>query len=229
MNVDVIILSYTKDLYFYGLLQRTINSLLWSEKDINFNINIVETNTQYLEQGFVTPSAKTIITPQEEFNYNRFLNKGLEQCNAEWIIIANNDLVFTKNWLTKIFTFQKNNPEFLSFSPFEPNWHCHQNLDSNEQVYEGYRTAYEVVGWCIVLNRHVLKECNLFDERFAFWYQDNDYAMSIKQKNIKHALIRNSRVYHETSKSHNLLGTKQNELTHEQVEIYKNKWGFKNE
>jgi hypothetical protein len=224
MEIDVIILSYTKDLYFYGLLQRTLNTLHWSEKDIKFNVNVVETNEKYLEQGFVSNNVANVITPKEEFNYNRFLNFGLNECKNEWLVVANNDLVFTKGWLSKIFEIKNNNPDFLSFCPFEPNWHCHKSLLNEQNFYEGYRTAYEVTGWCIVMHQSVLKTCNLFDESFAFWYQDNDYAMSLKQHNIRHALVRNSRVYHETSKSHDLLGSKKNILTHEQVNTFNNKW-----
>jgi GT2 family glycosyltransferase len=223
MDIDVIILSNTQDLKYYGLLQRTINTLVWSEPRFNFNIIVVESNEKYLEKGFVCYNCNKIITPKEKFNYNRFLNIGLKETHSDWVIIANNDLIFSKNWLTKIFEFQKNNNEYKSFSPFEPNWHCHKSLENNE-FYSGYRAAYEITGWCLLINREVIEKCDLFDETFAFWYQDNDYAMTLQKHQIKHALIRSSRVYHESSQSHKLLGDKENELTHEQSEIFYNKW-----
>jgi hypothetical protein len=222
-EVDTIILSNTKDIHYYGLLQRTINTLRWSEDTINFNTIIVESNKDYINKGYISNNANNIIVPSCEFNYNKFLNIGLQSCENEWIIIANNDLIFSKKWLTKIFDFRAKNKNFLSFSPYEPNWHCHKSLPVCS-FYEGYRTAYEITGWCIVMHHSIINKCQLFDEQFAFWYQDNDYAMSLKTKNIKHALIRDSRVYHETSQSHKLLGEKENELTHMQREIFIKKW-----
>jgi GT2 family glycosyltransferase len=223
MDVDAIILSNTDDLKYYGLLQRTINTLAWSEQNHKFNIIVVESNSNYLDKGFICPNANSVITPNQKFNYNKFLNIGLKECKNNWIIIANNDLIFTKNWFTKILNFEQKYNHYDSFSPFEPNWRPHKSLTIQE-YYEGYRTAYEIAGWCLVLKRNVLETCGLFDESFEFWYQDNDYAMTLKKHNLKHALVRDSRVYHETSQSHKLLGDKEYEMTHNQQQTFLKKW-----
>jgi len=223
MNVDVIILSNTANLFYYGLLQRTINTLHWSEPNIKFNPIVVETNGSYIDCGFISPNANKVITPGIEFNYNKFLNIGVSECNNDWLVIANNDLIFTQNWFTKILKFSDEHPEFKSFSPFEPNWHCHKTL-AEAKYYEGHRVGYEITGWCLVMKREIITTCELFDETFAFWYQDNDYAMSLQKNNIKHALITGSRVYHETSQSHKLLGIKETEMTHLQRSTFIKKW-----
>ena len=36
--IDVIFLSYTKNLHYYGLTQRSINTLIQNNKDVDFNI-----------------------------------------------------------------------------------------------------------------------------------------------------------------------------------------------
>lgn len=222
-NPDIIFLSNTKDIHHYGLTTRSINTLRASEP-FSFNEIIVETNTDYLKRGYVYHGS-TVITPNEEFNYNRFLNIGLKYTKSDWIIIANNDVIFTSGWYTKLMDFQYKNPHYLSLSPYEPNWHNNKNMLNTISHYEGYRTSFEITGWCIVINRSVVDKCNLFDEQFKFWYQDNDYAETLNYKNIPHALVTESRVYHDISRSYDTLTSQQlHEMTHAQEQIFNKKW-----
>jgi GT2 family glycosyltransferase len=224
MNIDVIILSNTKDLTLYGLTQRTINTLRFSE-NINFDIKIIESNKKYLEQGFVYDSCKVII-PNEEFGYNKFLNYGLKECQNDWVVVANNDLIFTKNWLTKLLEYNKNNQEVLSLSPWEPTWHVKRGMNGNIPAHIGYRTSFEITGWCLLIHKSVIDKCSLFDPQFMFWYQDNDYGLTLQKHNIKHALVTSSRVYHMVSGSHHLLEDKNKfNMTDGQLEILRKKWG----
>jgi GT2 family glycosyltransferase len=223
--IDIIILSNTTDLKHYGLTTRALNTLRASETSYKFNEIIVETNTNYLDRGFLYHNS-TVITPNEEFNYNRFLNFGLTKTESDWIVISNNDVIFTKKWFTKLMIFQKDNPDALSLSPFEPNWHPIHGLAGDINCYFGYRAAHEIAGWCIVLNRSVIEKCKLFDEAFTFWYQDNDYGKTLEANNIKHALVVSSRVYHDNSSSHDTVSNKEklNSMTHNQIQTFNNKW-----
>lgn len=224
-TIDVIILSNTVSLKHYGLTTRTINTLRASESSYHFNEVIVETNSDYLDKGFLYHNS-TVITPNEEFNYNRFLNIGLAQSKSEWIVISNNDVMFTKNWFSKLMKFKDDNPSVLSMSPYEPNWHIKHGMPSNVKNYFGYRAAHEIAGWCIVVHRSVIDKCVLFDESFSFWYQDNDYGLTLQSNDIVHALVVESRVYHDNSSSHDTV-LDQNKLdlmTHKQITTFNNKW-----
>ena len=224
-SIDVIILSNTVSLKHYGLTTRTVNTLRASETSYKFNEIIVETNTSYLDKGFLYHGS-TVITPNEEFNYNRFLNIGLAQSKSEWVVISNNDVMFTKNWFSKLMKFNKDNPNALSMSPYEPNWHVEHGMLSNVESYFGYRAAHEIAGWCIVVHRSVIDKCELFDETFSFWYQDNDYGLTLKSKDVLHALVVGSRVYHDNSSSHDTVVDKDklDSMTHGQSNTFLTKW-----
>ena len=236
MNIGCIILTNTKDLSKYGMCQRAIHSLLWSEQTMEFNIVVVESNKNALNQGFIydlrTPNILTV-TPDEEFGYNKFLNIGINMLRVnrsdlpEWVIIANSDIIFTQHWLTNMLEWQKNNNSILSMSPWEPNWHTAKGLDKKDGPFIGYRVSYEITGWCLVIHRDVFSKCGLFDPQFKFWYQDNDYALTLKKENIKHALIPSSRVYHMVSGTHDIIPPeKLHQMTHGQHEIFKRKWNY---
>ena len=229
-RISCVFLANTTDLEKYGTTQRAINSLLLFCPQYEINIVIVESNKSYLSQGFIYNTH--VITPNEEFGYNRFLNLGIEELKriygdlSEWIIISNNDVIFTNNWLFNLLEWQKNHSEVLSLSPWEPNWHLKRGLDERKEFYIGYRTSFEITGWCLVIHKSVITKCNLFDPIFRFWYQDNDYALTLKKYNIIHALVVNSRVYHMVSASHDTIN-KDNKykMTEGQLQILRNKWG----
>lgn len=221
------------------MTQRAIQTLLCSEPNRYFDIVIVESNQNASKQGFIynmhTPGSHVdTIIPGEPFGYNKFLNIGLSALDStydtptEWIIIANNDIIFTQKWLTKLFEWQQNNPDVLSLSPWEPNWHVKRGLDPDHGPYIGYRTSFEITGWCLIIHRSVIKQCNLFDPQFEFWYQDNDYALTLEHAKIKHALIPQSRVYHMISASHDTIDeTERHKMTDGQLNILKQKWNIK--
>lgn len=222
MEIDAIILSKTSDMSHYGLTCRTINSLK-SSSDWNGNIIVVESEKElgFKQNGFSYPNCN-VLFPEEEFNYNRFLNLGIKESESEWIMICNNDLFFTKDWFTNIRKTIENNPTIQSFSPKAPTWHLHNSFNDSDLI-PGYIVSAHVCGWCILVHRDVISKCNLFDETFKFWYQDNDYAMSLKSKGVIHALDCSSKVYHMVSGSHDILNKSQ-EMTHGQQQNYINKW-----
>lgn len=224
MTIDAIILSKSSDIIHYGLTCRTINSLKESDGWTG-DIYVVESEPEksFKENGFVY-SGCGVIFPECSFNYNKFLNIGVGVCDSDWLLICNNDLVFSKNWFLHMKEAMNSHTDILSFSPLCPNWHLHQNIMDDKLIEEGYTVSKQICGWCILLHRSIIHKCNLFDEQFEFWYQDNDYALSLKSKNEKHALVPKSRVYHMVSGSHDLLGNRSVELTYAQEHKFKNKW-----
>ena len=93
----------------------------------------------------------------------------------------------------------------------------------------GYTAALEVAGWCIIARKEVFDTIGLLDEQFAFWYQDNDYALTLHKHGILHALIVNSKVTHlidakaSNGSSFDLLDDKEGKTTGQRIK-FENKW-----
>jgi len=224
MEIDVILLTYTKNNELYNMTKKCIESIINSEEKYDFRIHLIETDkTKKYKYDY---KQVNIIVPNEEFNYNKFLNIGLKNCKSEWILISNNDTEYKEGWLTEMLKQNKKDNNLLSMSPFCPIWYRHNNLfkDNIELLY-GYRTSYELTGWSILLNKKVIDKIGLFDEQFSFWYQDNDYSMNLQKHKIKHALIKNSIVLHYLSKSHNLIDdNKKQDMTNKLSIPFNKKW-----
>lgn len=194
MKVDCIFLANTANEHYYNLTMQAINSLLASETEFKFNPIVVETNPHTSHKY----PAKIII-PNEEFNYNRFLNIGFKYSDTPYLIISNNDVIFHKHWFTEIYkAMQEHNLD--SASPYNPGWFQHVNLDPN-QVHEGYGTGSLFTGWNLVFKRESLNKILPLDERFLFWCADDHMQDCLKRVNSKHALVGKSIVQHLTNGS----------------------------
>lgn len=223
MEIDVIILSFTQNEKIFNMTNDCINSINESSEEHSFNIILVETDksgTFKYEQENVT----TII-PNEEFNYNKFLNIGLKECKNEWILISNNDTVYHDKWFEKMLDAHNIDNEILSLSPFDNTWHIHSRFDKNIPIHYGHRVSYELTGWSILMNKKVLDIIGEFDEEFKFWYQDNDYSQNLLKHGIKHALITNSWVTHLLSRSHELIeDNEKHNMTNGLNSVFIKKW-----
>jgi GT2 family glycosyltransferase len=224
MVVDVIILSYAKDSSLEKMNLECMQSLYNSTNEHKFQIWMVETNK---DKEFVYPGCETckVIQPEEEFNYNKFLNIGLKNCTNEWILISNNDTIYYPNFLEEMLSANEKDPTLMSMSPMDDTWHRHKTFNKNVDIHYGHRTSYEIAGWSILVKREVLEKMDNFDEQFEFWYQDNDYALTLQKFGYKHALVTKSKVKHLLSKSHNLIDrSKKYKMTDGLIVNLQNKW-----
>lgn len=224
-EIDVIILSYAKNDDIIKMNNDCINSIINSTHNYYFNIYLIETNqtnTYIYEQVNV----KTI-KPNEEFNYNRFINIGLGYCKSEWVLITNNDTLYFENFIEHMLNANESDENLLSMSPMDDTWFRHCQFNKNINIHYGHRVSYELTGWSIFFKRSIMNIIGNFDEQFSFFYQDDDYAKTLLKYGIKHALVTKSKVTHLLSKSHNLIDdqNKYNEMTNGMSIKFKNKWG----
>lgn len=197
MKVDVIIPSKTTEKHSL-VLSQCITTLRASEPTVDFNVIVVESDAKNA-QG----QNKTLMYEDEKFCYNKALNMGIRDSSNEWVVLANNDLVFHPHWFVEILKAHSNRLDVESFSPWNSFYNWHNYLIPNPaDLTLGYRTSYELAGWCIVTKRSVLNAINL-SERVSLWYSDNIYADELKKHGILHGLVRRSHVDHITSNTIN--------------------------
>lgn len=218
--IDIIILSNTADVKYYNLLEKCIKSLK-NSSNIKTNIIVVESNSKLKTKKFKKLlEIDTVIFPEQDFNYNKFLNIGLKECKNETILITNNDVFYENNTLE---TLYKHLDAYDSVSPWDNN--ITPKLYNERNIYEGYEIRYNIAGYSILTKRSTLDIIGNFDERFSFWYADNDYAMSLKANKLKHALIGSASVFHAVEQSHNLFNEEEKiKQTTGAKKIFEEKW-----
>lgn len=192
MNLSVIILAMTTTKELFSMTSNCINSLLDSEQNIDMEILVIESNKEYFRSDFKYPDFVNVIIPDEDFNFHKFLNIGIKASKGDFVALCNNDLIFYKNWFSEILKVQAENPSIKSFSPSGKI----DDFAFSKPFEIGYKVRTHIMGWCIVAKREVFLRIGYLDETFDFNYADNDYAMTLKCQNIKHAIVFSSKVEH---------------------------------
>lgn len=219
-SIDIIILSNTANVQYYYTLKSCIDSIK-NSSSINPRIIVIESNKKLKDKDLQLPIDVLYIPEDEKFNYNKFLNYGLKFCIHNNICISNNDVIYNADTLHGLVEYLK---VYDSVSPWDKNstfrFHPHKG------IYEGYSTRSHVTGWCIVTTRDTINKIGgEFDERFSFWFQDDDYAMLLKENNLKHALIGEYEVFHNIGQSHNLFNEEDRvKQTHGLAKVFEEKW-----
>lgn len=228
-RVDVIILSLAKDDISFEKTQRCIDSYLKSP--LVKKVYVVESNKQFERQ--YNGDKVELIIPDEEFNYNRFYNIALEKCTSEFIMGPNNDLVIHENCIENLVNVFDNNLKLDSLCPIDKKWHRHSKmyLPSDNKMYYGYETSLHMFGCVFICRRSVFEKIGYLDERFFFFYQDNDYIMSLERLGILHGVYTGAEVSHESGGSNTIANGRCAYTPHNmntQGDIFANKW-FKEE
>jgi len=224
--VDIIILSYAKSEQLKNLTIQAVETVLASEnpQEIQFNVLVIESNKTlqpYQYENTIT------IYPTEEFGFNKYLNIGIKRTSSPYICLCNNDLIFHKGWATEILNVFNKRKNIDSANPYCTNFKYDERIINGDNVIlrnENLTIDGILTGWCIFVKRRVFDKIGLLDERFTFWYSDNDYDLTLRKYSIKHALIKSSVVTHLACQSHNTLDDKREELTTGQRLIFEQKW-----
>lgn len=198
---DIIILSLVVDNQTFNTTKTCIESYINTADDIVNKIYVVETNAEF--EGNYNQTKVEIIKPNKQFNYNKFYNIALTKCEAEFVFGPNNDLIIENNCLQTILKEFNNNPDIHSISPVDRNWHRHSKmyLPSENKLYYGNEVSLHMLGCAFGCRRSLFETIGYLDETFYFFYQDNDYIMSLERCGLLHGVHTGARINHQSGQS----------------------------
>lgn len=223
---DIIILSYAQTAHAAAITQKCVDSFLADGGDKINKIIVVESEKSIKPN--VYGKVHTIV-PDCEFNYNKFLNFGLDECESDLIFFSNNDIVVHEGCLDTVDSAFKADDKLMSLCPIDRNWHRHSQMyfPTENKIYYGYETALHMFGCIYCVRRSAFNTIGYFDERFFFFYQDNDLAECLKRTGLKHGIHTGAIVTHKEEQPKIKEGSRFSytpENMYLQGEIYKNKW-----
>jgi glycosyltransferase involved in cell wall biosynthesis len=230
-KIDIIILSNTANEHFHNLLSITVNSIK-AQTDVESNIILVETNKEYKTKEQYNLPIDILVVPDELFHFNKFLNYGLKYSTADFICFSNNDVKYHAHSLYHLVEAMQS---YDSVSPHGLGYGPHLNTDS---VIDHCQLNASFLGWCFCFTRKTLNECfgGNFDERFAFYRQDDDIVRTLAFRKLRHALVGPAKVEHlnlmgyagRGANSYGLFGTEEQTYHYtespEQMHILNDKW-----
>jgi len=225
--IDVIILSLAIDGKTFLKTKKCVESYINTAGDLIGKIIVVESNSNF-DDSYGNEKVK-VIKPNEKFNYNKFFNIALSECESKYIMGPNNDLEVQPNCIqTMIEELEKDN-NLSSLCPIDRNWHRHTKmyLPNDNKVYYGYDVSLHMFGCVFCCKREVFNKIGFLDERFHFFYQDNDYALCLQRNELIHGVHTGARVLHKSGGTDEIAPehckyTPKN--MNEQGDILSNKW-----
>lgn len=208
-QLDVIMLTNTIDEKIYKMTCKAIKSLRDSEQPGTFNIILMESNKN---SPHTYHDVDHFIVPEQSFNYNTYLNIGVQYCVSDYSAVSNNDVNFHRSWWTYL---QKGMKDYdldtaSPRSPTKQNGIVEQveikhRYTPESKIIFGYAVVYTFCGWFWAMKKEVRDWLFPLDESFTFFYQDNDIIMRLLEKDCKHGLVAKSKVEHYGQKSHKIL------------------------
>lgn len=207
-TVDLIILSKASTPALRAMCQNAISSAVKGAGNHKVNVIVMEADS---ESSYV--DAQVYRNPGE-FNYNRTANQAAGSYgNAEWIMVANSDLIFEDGWLDALLMGGHD-----LVSPLDPNHKTQRTIKSDEA---GWKIGHHFSGWCFMIRRELWKKIGGFDECVKYWCSDNVVVEQCRAVGVMPRLVAAARVKHLGSATE---GSPPDDMTWAQVKIFNEKY-----
>lgn len=185
--VDVIFLSNAKTDELRDMTQHAVDTCVAGANALPVNAIVVEQ-----QAGVGYENAQTMYR-SEPFRYNAFANTAAKEGSAEWIMVANNDLVFSNGWLHALLA-----ADHPFVSPKCPVDYRQQSITENTI---GDITGQHMSGWCFMVRRELWERIGGFDECVDFWCSDDVVIEQGRAVGVLPMLVPASTVRHLGSKT----------------------------
>lgn len=202
-EIDVVMLAYTLDEDVFAMTSEAIRSLRASEPDITFNVLVLESNRKWPELGYEYDADTQVHIPEPNpkaigFNFNRYNNIGLNMSEANWVVFTNNDVVFHPGWCTAMLKAKAENPKLRCLCPVDPESEFTPSgtFAPGTSYQTGYLVRVTFTGWCFMVERSVFEKTGPFDERFDYYFADDDFSMTLRRHAMLNAAVPNAKVNH---------------------------------
>lgn len=209
---DIVILSNATTDDLLRMTQATVDTCRAGANGLPVGIAVLEQRP-----GIVYKRCATIHM-DEPFHYNRFANFGARRGSADWIVIANNDLLFHDGWLHQLIA--AGHP---LVSPKCPRDSRQREFTENTT---GDITGQHLSGWCFMIARELWETIGGLDEAVSFWCSDDVVIEQAKAQGVLPMIVPGAVVEHVQSVTlKKKPSPSRDELTWKQVDIFAAKYG----
>ncbi|OOC63744.1 glycosyltransferase [Paenibacillus ihbetae] len=239
MKTSIIILTYNKLDYTI----QCIESIRLYTSPGTYEIIIVDNNSTDGTRDWLEQQDDVIsILNENNMGFPRGCNQGIDIASGTNILLLNNDVIVTENWLDNmlncLYSSNKvgavscvtNSCTYLQEIPVD-----YTDLESMQAFASQYNSksnpsAWEerlkLIGFCMLIKKSVVDQIGLLDEVFSPGnYEDDDYSTRIRMAGYKLLLCRDTFIHHYGSTSF-----KENrryfDLLNRNKKKFIDKWGF---
>ncbi|MFO7446248.1 MAG: glycosyltransferase [Ignavibacteriaceae bacterium] len=245
-----------KDLPLVSIIALTYNQLeytkafvesVYKTTNVTFELILVDNNSsdetgKYLVELEKKRSNAKVIFNKENLGFPKGVNQGIKASSGKYILIANNDILVTENWLDRMLEIAESDPSAGLVCPIS-NAVSGVQLDKNAAyttVEEMYKYAAKirkensgkmfffprVAFLCTLIKKQVIEKIGGLDERFSPGnFEDDDFCLRAQIAGYKTVIAQDVFIHHFGSKSFTAEGLeKYQEHLDKNKKIFKEKW-----
>tara|TARA_Y100000588_G_scaffold148864_2_gene162868 strand:+ start:517 stop:1608 length:1092 start_codon:yes stop_codon:yes gene_type:complete len=196
-----------------------LDSLLQTTQAHNFELIIIDDassdgSKEFLDQ--LRDNRIQLIRNKEQQGYAKSINLGVKSATGEFLVLLNNDLVFTDGWLEPMLQCYEEKLRVGTVGNIQKNIFT-RSIDHAGIIFDligrpdhfgknfpflfpfDYREFPAVTAACMVIKRSLFTSLNGFDEAFLNGGEDVDLCLRLGEKGLRNLIAGKSQVWHHVS------------------------------
>ena len=224
-DISIIIVNWnTKE-----LLIQCLRSVFQSVRNLTFEVWLVDNASTdgSVQAAKSEHSSINVIQNQQNLGFAAANNLAFKRMSGRYALLLNTDTVLTDGAAKALYDFMESNPraglacgQLLNLDGSKQNsvanFPCLLSLLSNETVlrilfprrYPSKRQEYSqpieidsCIGACMMARKQAMDEVGFFDERYFFFFEETDWALSMKQAGWQVYFVPTAKVFHAQGQS----------------------------
>jgi GT2 family glycosyltransferase len=170
------------------LVQSCVESIRKHTKE-PYEIIVVDNGSEDRTIEYCLDEKITFVSLPMNVGFPGACNIGMKVASGDALLLLNNDVVVTENWLSNMLKCLCSSREIGIVGP------CTNEVSGNQQV-------ERLVGFCFLIKRELVERIGYLDEQFApGYYEDDDYCHRAKQAGYELRIAGDVLVYHRGTAS----------------------------
>ena len=234
INMSIIIVNHnTRE-----ILKNCLNSIISNTKDINYEIIVIDNNSQDGSPEFIkkTFSEVRLIKNKENSGFGKANNLGASVTKGEYLFFLNSDTIIKDNSLNKLFFCAKKNKELGMIAPEL----LLKNGEKQEGAYGAEPTLSTLVfgkltnskridwlsGAALLIRKSLFEKIQGFDENFFMYFEDVDLSLRVRKLGYGLAICDEAKIVHLVGRSIKISQDRKRIYYASQNYFYKKHYGF---
>lgn len=214
MKTSIIILTFNKLEY----TKKCVESIRKYTDSKTYEIIVVDNcSTDGTPQWLLKQGDIVKILNNENLGFPKGCNQGLEIATGDNLLLLNNDVIVTPNWLPNLIKALYCSSKVGAVGPVTNHASYGQKIDVDYESDEGiipfsrsynvsdaskWKKRLKLIGFCLLFKREVFEEVGYLDERFTPGnYEDDDYCIRIIRKGYELLVCEDTFIHHYGSMS----------------------------
>jgi glycosyltransferase involved in cell wall biosynthesis len=194
---------------------------------------------QFARQATPGVERTLIIRNARNKGYAAGVNQGLQAVEGNVIVLLNNDTIVTPSWLERLTLCARHGSGLVgptsNYVPapqyVEPGYHRLEELNAfatqRAEMFRGQALrVHRLSGFCLLIQRAVLRQIGLFDERFGLgFFEDDDLCFRAQDAGFSLAVALDVYIHHFGSQTFQGLKLPAERMLQENFKQFRAKWG----